>query len=377
MPPWAERERDDATYFPVPWLLSSRGYGVLVDEDATSRFDRRRAGAGAPRPTARACACGCSPARRRRGAAPLHRGGRPPARAAGAVDVRARGSRPASPTSCRWRRSARSPARSAAPGAPVSVAETQMHYLPCGAHKGREAAERERTDSFHRDGLARLVYFNPLLCASYSAVYARAAAAGVLQRGPGGDAVPLPGVRRRLRPARASPRSRSRSSTSRIPPPRTSTRGLVREAVDGGADGWMEDFGESTPPAILQHDGSTGDAAHNRYPTDYHCALQRIAGRLRPPARALPALGLDRRGALRRGGVGRRPDHGLGLRRAQLGGHAAAVDGPERRVALGHRHRRLHLVRRAASRASRARPRTRGSRPSCSRAGSSSARWCR
>jgi hypothetical protein len=39
----------------------------------------------------------------------------------------------------------------------VSVAETQMHYLPCGAHKGREAAERERTDSFHRDGLARLV----------------------------------------------------------------------------------------------------------------------------------------------------------------------------------------------------------------------------
>ena len=50
----------------------------------------------------------------------------------------------------------------------MSVAETQMHYLPCGAHKGREAAERERTDSFHRDGLARLVYFNPLLCASYS-----------------------------------------------------------------------------------------------------------------------------------------------------------------------------------------------------------------
>ena len=100
----------------------------------------------------------------------------------------------------------------------------------------------------------------------------------------------------------------------------------MKEAVDGGADGWMEDFGESTPPAVTQHDGSTGDAAHNRYPTDYHCALQRIAARVRPPAGALPALGLDRHGALRRGGVGRRPEHRLGLRRDQLGGHPDAVD---------------------------------------------------
>ena len=31
-------------------------------------------------------------------------------------------------------------------GAPVSVAETQMHYLPCGAQRGREAAERALAD---------------------------------------------------------------------------------------------------------------------------------------------------------------------------------------------------------------------------------------
>jgi hypothetical protein len=35
LPPPGFRARDDATYFPVPWLLSSRGYGVLVDGDAT------------------------------------------------------------------------------------------------------------------------------------------------------------------------------------------------------------------------------------------------------------------------------------------------------------------------------------------------------
>jgi alpha-glucosidase (family GH31 glycosyl hydrolase) len=38
VPPWAHGERDDSTYFPVPWLLSSRGYGVLIDRDERSRF---------------------------------------------------------------------------------------------------------------------------------------------------------------------------------------------------------------------------------------------------------------------------------------------------------------------------------------------------
>ena len=32
------RARDDATYFPVPWLLSSRGVGVLVDNPEVSYF---------------------------------------------------------------------------------------------------------------------------------------------------------------------------------------------------------------------------------------------------------------------------------------------------------------------------------------------------
>ena len=38
VPPWGFQPRDDATYFPVPWLLSTRGYGVLVDNTETSYF---------------------------------------------------------------------------------------------------------------------------------------------------------------------------------------------------------------------------------------------------------------------------------------------------------------------------------------------------
>ena len=46
----------------------------------------------------------------------------------------------------------------------------------------------------------------------------------------------------------------------------------------------MEDFGEGVPPTGVAADGSTGTALHNRYPTDYHCAVQRILATLKPDA---------------------------------------------------------------------------------------------
>ena len=44
VPAWGFHPRDDATYFPMPWLLSTAGYGVLVDNPQTSLF---RLGGGA------------------------------------------------------------------------------------------------------------------------------------------------------------------------------------------------------------------------------------------------------------------------------------------------------------------------------------------
>src|SRR5205085_171211 len=38
VPPAGYHPRDDATYFPMPWLLSTRGYGFLLDGGATSNF---------------------------------------------------------------------------------------------------------------------------------------------------------------------------------------------------------------------------------------------------------------------------------------------------------------------------------------------------
>ena len=45
LPPWGFRPRDDATYYPIPWLLSTDGYGVLVDNPETSYFSLDQGGA--------------------------------------------------------------------------------------------------------------------------------------------------------------------------------------------------------------------------------------------------------------------------------------------------------------------------------------------
>ena len=58
------------------------------------------------------------------------------------------------------------------------------------------------------------------------------------------------------------------------------------QAVEDGKDGWMEDFGEYTPPDSVHANGLPGSQMHNRYPVDYHCAGWSFAQRApRPIAR--------------------------------------------------------------------------------------------
>ena len=280
-PPWAQRDRDDATYFPVPWLLSSRGWGVLIDENVTSRFASEAgewsAAADGERLRLR-----------------IFRGPTP----AGALKrfTKATGRQP--PASARhaygpWfqtgqpnvvppaeEREITETQRDA--GVSVSVAETQMHYLPCGAHVGREEAERARADFFHTQGLARLVYFNPLVCVSYDEVYGPASAGGLLQETASGQPFVYPAFVGGAGPAGFTTEPLAQFDFT-APGTEDFYADLVADAVEQGADGFMTDFGESTPPVVVQHDGTTGDAAHNRYPVDYHCALQRITRRFDRP----------------------------------------------------------------------------------------------
>jgi alpha-D-xyloside xylohydrolase len=50
--------------------------------------------------------------------------------------------------------------------------------------------------------------------------------------------------------------------------------GRIREALELGATGFMQDFGEQTQSDMVFHDGSTGAEMHNRYPLLFHRATR-------------------------------------------------------------------------------------------------------
>ena len=108
VPPQGYRPRNDATYFPIPWVLSSEGYGVLVENEETAYHDfrgdapvvgrghdrtgRPRRGAAA-RP--RACGCAFSAVARRPGPCAGSRGTSADSRRRPRGGSGARGSSPA------------------------------------------------------------------------------------------------------------------------------------------------------------------------------------------------------------------------------------------------------------------------------------------
>src|SRR5512133_447947 len=279
LPTWGVRPRDGATYFPMPWLLSTSGYGVLIDQTDTSYFRL-----GSDRPDAWSLEVTTAPSDY-----PESRIGPPPT----SLSLRFfDGPRPADVLRRLTEAIGRQPPpepwylgpwfqasgdeaaetqqlRDAA--SPASVIQTYTHYLPCGAQQGNRAAQRERSARLHALGYAVTTYFNPMICTSYSPVYGEAAAAGALTRNPLGQ----PYVYRY-----------NQFTVSQFdftsPAGRAIDSRLLGEAVADGYDGWMEDFGEYSPLDALSADGTPGTVMHNRYPVDYHCSAYDWARGQRP-----------------------------------------------------------------------------------------------
>jgi alpha-glucosidase (family GH31 glycosyl hydrolase) len=264
VPPPGFHPRDDATYFPMPWLLSTRGYGFLLGGFATSDFrlgtDRRGAWS--------AEVDGASIAFR------VFAGPWP----AGALRRMTEeiGRQPRAPAPFflgPWFQpvgdEAASIARLQRADAPASAANTYTHYLPCGAQQGRRTAERERTRLFHSNGLAVTTYFNPMICTDYQPVWDRAVAQDVLTK----DALGRPYTYKYT----GSTVFLVGQIDFTAPNAQSFFGGLLREAETDGYDGWMEDFGEYTPADSRSADGTPGPVVHNRYPVLYHRAAHDYA----------------------------------------------------------------------------------------------------
>ncbi|MDI6909121.1 TIM-barrel domain-containing protein [Nocardioides sp.] len=252
--------RADATYFPVPWMLSTAGYGVLVDNDEDSSFelatpqhpDVNRLVVQSDRLDLRVFP-GPTPARaltRMTGAV-----GRQPA--------------PASPMAygAWWQPIGDAAAELAEQrdrDVAISVAQTYAHYLPCGAQDS--SRERTLTQSLHDRGVGVTTYFNPMVCTSYQPVYDEGVAAGAFTRNPDGSPLVY----------RYSTASNFRVSQFDFSAAagRDLFHRLLDEAVADGYDGWMEDFGEYTPGTAVSADGTPGPTMHNRYVEQYHATAR-------------------------------------------------------------------------------------------------------
>ena len=279
VPPWGYHPRDDATYFPMPWLLSTRGYGVLIDNYETSVHRLNTPGAWSMETHASTLSfrvlAGPTPAETVRRL--TERTGRQPKPLApwflgpwfhtGQENV---------PPREREEQAVRILKEA---DAPASAVETHLRYLPCGEAVPHRAAERDRTAFFHRNGLATLSYVNSEICQEYEPVWSDAAARGVLQK----DAQGRPYVFNAYVGSRTPPQTPVSQVDFTAPGAQEFWDGLMAQLVEDGHDGFMEDFGEYTPLDAQHANGMSGEQMHNYYPVPYHRAGWEFARRQQRP----------------------------------------------------------------------------------------------
>lgn len=258
IPPPGLRWRPDTTYFPMPWLLSSRGYGVLLDNDEISYH---RVGTGAEEAWAMEVEAAEMQFR-------VFAGPRP----ADALErfTAALGRQPHDyapwffgPWVQPDRDSRIDELREA--DVPTSVTATYTHYLPCGSQRGNEEAMRERTAARNANGTAVHTYFNPMICVDYLPEFDIAETMGALLKDSSGATY--------IYDYQTSSTFTVSQFDFSAPNGTASYKTLTDEAIEQGYQGWMEDFGEYTPLDAVSADGLTGTAFHNRYARDYHCGV--------------------------------------------------------------------------------------------------------
>lgn len=245
--------------FTMPWFLSSRGYGFLLDSDWLNGFELATQRPDAWRVTTR------EPALRWT----LYAGPTP----AGALE-RFTADTGRQPEPAAW---FFGPWVQPGPGAswwreqdvPITVAQTYAHYLPCAAQHGRRDALRADAADWHAHGVKVTTYVNSFVCQGHpDGAWDRGDERGwFLRHAATGTTYPVPYV------AYVEPDGLHHGVVDFTDRDATTFwQDLVREAIEDGYDGWMEDFGEYVPVDSVTSDGRSGAEYHNRYCTDYHAA---------------------------------------------------------------------------------------------------------
>ena len=253
-----------ATNFPIPWLVSTRGFGVLIDQTERSTFQPRRA-------TARRLA------RRGRGARASRFtvfAGPEPGRTSCAATRRTPA---ASPTRAPWifgpwfqptlRRPYELASASATRDVPVTVAQTYTHYLPCGAHVGNEPrrARARSQRATTRSATGSRPTSTRTSAPTYQPVYDEAARDGLLVQEPAGQPYVL------SNPFTADQQVSEVDFTNPGGAGASSAACSTRRSTTATTAGWRTSASTRRPTRVFA-DGRSGLEMHNRYPVLYHCA---------------------------------------------------------------------------------------------------------
>ncbi|MCC6898352.1 MAG: hypothetical protein IT377_05220 [Polyangiaceae bacterium] len=152
-----------------------------------------------------------------------------------------------------------------------------VHFLPALSHKGREPELAEWTAAGHALGYKVMAYNNPYVASNDPAAaedYAYGKKNGFFVKRPDGQPALTEFISGKLLEVAAVDLTN--------PAAVAWFQSLLKRTLDLGYDGWMHDFGEYTPRDAVLYDGRRGDEVHNEYPVLSAKAAHDLMERERP-----------------------------------------------------------------------------------------------
>ncbi len=246
------------TNIPIPWMISTRGFGMLQNTTFRPNYHL-----GDERPEAWRVEATTStfdatifvdPEPRALVAALTEVTGRPPPIADWLLAPRRRGNAGSDEM-----------AKLRAAHIPTSVIDTAIHYFPAGVGDKAGAPMRAITADIHARGFKAIAYFCPFVSKDWHPVFDDAVAHGYLVKKQDGSPYTVLDT-----PYYAGMVDFTNPEAVKW------YQGFLQGALDDGWDGWMYDFAEYIPQDAVFANGMTGFEGHNLYPVLYQKAANEL-----------------------------------------------------------------------------------------------------
>jgi alpha-glucosidase (family GH31 glycosyl hydrolase) len=161
-------------------------------------------------------------------------------------------------------------------GVPTTMVDDTTHFLPIGSQVGIEDTLSAWTTHLHSLGFRAIAYFN----AYVSVTDPRAADLAAQGKANGYFVKQTDGTEFDTLIVSAGPQTVATIDMTN-PDAVTWYQGILQKGFDLGYDGWMLDFGEYLPVSAVMADGSSGWQEHNKFPIDYQKATFDYATKVR------------------------------------------------------------------------------------------------